>query len=272
MQLKTSEPGRRWYRRPRGGGLTGRPRPPPRPRRPAAPPVAGRIGIRSAARGSLARALRCAAPIRARMRRVARAPELAVEARSLVSGGYLAAMDSNAVVAYRESGALHAFALAWSPEEYRRRGPSADDYCTDVTAVKMWHADVSAAAVGAVCGPIAVDTSGLKRGILPLAMVTLEGMLGLLQREHARHCRDTVDVLATDMVALTARPTSLDEFAGFLEVAVPHFEGGEMRVGAAAALATATAFDELLASDPLAGMSSGSESAVSSSERVVWVR
>jgi uncharacterized membrane protein YgcG len=194
----------------------------------------------------------------ARMRDVSKAPTLAREARALVSGGYFDAMDSAAVVAYVESGALHAFALAWSPEEYRRRGPSADDYCTDVMAVKMWHADVTAAAVGAVCGPIAVNTAGLKRGMLPLAMVTLQGMLGLLQREHARHCRDTVEVLAADMVALTARPTSLETFAVFLEVAVPHFQGGEMRVGAAAALATAAAFDELLASDPLAGMSSTS--------------
>jgi hypothetical protein len=89
-----------------------------------------------------------AALLLARMRSVAAAPEVAAEAHALVSGGYMAAMDSHAVAAYRESGALHAFALAWSPEEYRRRGPSAEDYCTDVTAVKMWHADVSGAATG----------------------------------------------------------------------------------------------------------------------------
>jgi hypothetical protein len=46
---------------------------------------------------------------------------------------------------------------------------------------------------GAVCGPIAVDTAGLKRGMLPLSTSTLEGMLHLLREEHARHCRVAPD-------------------------------------------------------------------------------
>jgi len=204
-----------------------------------------------------------AAVILTRMRMVACAPELAAESHRLVSGGYLAAMACDVVVAYSESRALHAFALAWSPEEYRRRGPSADDYCTDVAAVKAWHSDISAAAVRAVCGPITVDSTGLKRATLPLAMATLGGMLELLRGERGRHAQDTAEALAADAIALAARPTLLDTFAAFLETAWPHFPAGEMRAGAAAALATAAAFDELLAGDPLAGMSSEPEPGVS---------
>lgn len=200
----------------------------------------------------------------ARMRDVARVNELAAELRELVSGGYLAAMDSSAVMAYRESGALHAFALAWSPEEYRRQEPSAEDYCTDVQAVKMWHADITEATVNAVCGPITVDTAELKQAILPLSIVTLEGMLELLRQEYMRHCRDTVGQLTVDMAALMVRPTQLDEFAVFLELAVPHFEGGETRQAAATALEMAIVFHELLASNPLTTLSTSSESVVSS--------
>ena len=127
------------------------------------------LGPAAAAAAEAAAAHDVAAYILARMRAVATAPEIASEARALVSGGYLDAMDSHAVVgrcrltpgfnsqpracfqalrpkceeplshfafkcnlrhyitvAYRESGALHAFALAWSPSEYERRGPSAE--------------------------------------------------------------------------------------------------------------------------------------------------
>ena len=56
--------------------------------------------------------------------------------------------------------------------------------------------------------------------------------------------------LAADTLALTIRPTVLDDFAVFLELAVPHFEGGDLRVAAGTALATAVSFDALVGPPP----------------------
>jgi len=185
----------------------------------------------------------------------------AAEASAIVSRAHAAAMSSDAARAHGDANDdARAFAARWfasndvssSNAEAEARPfaspptSSARDVADDALAAIRWRDDVLRASAREVHGVVALDTSEVKRTVAPSAETAAAGIAAFSAAARARVATDLVAVLASDVVALRARPHEMEPFACFVKAATPHFEGNEVST------TTRAMYDEVVHFDAVA--------------------